>query len=91
MRVTSSGQMPSAFVLSPWIERRRRGVTQLFVRGLRECCDHAGSLPKFADIDARTFNVDPNEMVRATTKQTKALLLLPVWLSLQHDRNCRFC
>ena len=35
---------------------------------------HAGSLPKFADIDARTYNVDPNEMVKATTKQTRALL-----------------
>ena len=35
---------------------------------------HAGATPVFADINAKTFNVNPEEMKRKITKHTKALL-----------------
>jgi perosamine synthetase len=35
---------------------------------------HAGATPVFADIDAKDFNVDPNEIKANVTKRTRALL-----------------
>ena len=35
---------------------------------------HAGATPVFADVDAKTFNVDPEEMKRCVTKRAKALV-----------------
>lgn len=39
---------------------------------------HAGGIPVFADIDAKTFNIDPEKIRQRITKQTK--YLLPVHL-----------
>lgn len=35
---------------------------------------HAGGKPVFADIDPRTFNIDPKEIEKKITKKTKAIL-----------------
>jgi perosamine synthetase len=35
---------------------------------------HAGGTPKFADINRKTFNLDPKKLAKAVTKRTKALL-----------------
>lgn len=35
---------------------------------------HQGAIPIFADIDPRTFNIDPGDMERRITSRTKALL-----------------
>ena len=38
------------------------------------CVARTGATPVFADIDPRTFNLDPAQVARKVTKQTKAIL-----------------
>lgn len=51
---------------------------------------HAGGLPVFADIDRRTFNMDPRAAEKAVTPRTKAMLVvhqigLPADMALFQD------
>lgn len=55
---------------------------------------HVGATPVFADIDARTFNVDPADMARKITPRTRALmpvdqLGLPCDIDAIGDLACR--
>jgi perosamine synthetase len=40
------------------------------------CIVHAGATPVFADIDERTYNIDPIDARRKITKKTKAILVV---------------
>jgi dTDP-4-amino-4,6-dideoxygalactose transaminase len=40
------------------------------------CIVHAGATPVFADIDPKTYNVDPADVERKITKKTKAILVV---------------
>ncbi len=44
---------------------------------------HRGAIVKFADVDLKTWNIDPGEIEKAITKRTKAII--PVHL---HGRPC---
>jgi perosamine synthetase len=38
------------------------------------CITHVGATPVFADIDPRTFNLDPGEIARLVTRRTRAVM-----------------
>jgi perosamine synthetase len=38
------------------------------------CIRHVGAIPIFADIDPRTYNIDPQDVERKITKKTRAIL-----------------
>lgn len=40
------------------------------------CVVHAGATPVFVDIDARTYNIDPQDIERRITRKTKAILVV---------------
>ena len=44
------------------------------------------AIPVFADIDPRTFNIDPNDIERKITRKTKAIIVVPLYgLPCEYD------
>ena len=40
---------------------------------------HYGGIPIFADIDEKTFNIDPNSIIKKITDKTKALIVIDIF------------
>src|SRR4051812_772954 len=43
------------------------------------CIARVGATPVFAEIDSRTFNLDPNDLEKRVTKKTKAIMPVPLF------------
>jgi dTDP-4-amino-4,6-dideoxygalactose transaminase len=43
------------------------------------CCQFVGARPVFADIDAKTFNISPDEIVKKINSRTKALIVVDLY------------
>jgi perosamine synthetase len=53
---------------------------------------HNGSIPVFADVDAKTFNIDPASIEEKITSKTKAIITVSLYgLSPDYDRILDIC
>ena len=53
---------------------------------------HNGSIPVFADVDKRTFNLDPDDIEKRITSKTKAIITVSLYgLSPDYDRILEIC
>src|SRR6185503_953102 len=48
---------------------------------------HANAIPVYADVDADTFNIDPDDVARKITPRTKAIIAVAIYgLPPDYDR-----
>lgn len=43
------------------------------------CCLYCGAVPVFADIDGKTFNIDPHFIEKKITRKTKAMIIVHLY------------
>ena len=54
-------------------------VTPLTMSSTSLCVLHNNSIPVFADVDPKTFNIDPNSIKRLITEKTKAVITVSLY------------
>ena len=54
-------------------------VTPLTMSSTSLCVLHNNSIPVFADVDPKTFNIDPNAIEKLITKKTKAVITVALY------------
>ncbi len=53
---------------------------------------HNGSIPVFADVDSKTFNIDPSSIKERITQKTKAIITVSLYgLSPDYDEILQIC
>tara|TARA_X000000950_G_scaffold14462_1_gene15648 strand:- start:22616 stop:23803 length:1188 start_codon:yes stop_codon:yes gene_type:complete len=56
------------------------------------CVLQNGSIPVFADVDLKTFNIDPKSIIKKITPKTKAIITVALFgLSPEYDEILKIC
>lgn len=67
-------------------------TTPLTFAASANCARYVGAMPVFADVNPRTYNIDPDSIEKCITKKTKAVIAVDyTGQAVEHDRIREIC